>query len=77
VIFYHENKPGEVSHAAAAAEISKIFANPFSRANGHLLWMIGYHNPQQARSGRRAWVPAGAMAAYLKAAALREATRER
>jgi hypothetical protein len=75
MIFYHEDKPGEVSHRAAAREITGILSNPFARHDAHLLWMIGYGTPVVCRNARRAWIPQGAMLAYLKAAALREATR--
>lgn len=69
--FYHPGKPGEVSHAKAAADIAAILSNPFTTPA--LLARIADCHTMR-REGRPICAP-GAMFSYLKAAALRDATR--
>jgi hypothetical protein len=59
-------------YADAEAEIRDLLANPFGPPRGHF-WNVAYYLPTQPR--RRPWVPAGAQAAYLRAAAVRTLTQ--
>jgi hypothetical protein len=61
-----------VDYAEAEAEIRDLLANPFW-PTGRNMWRTGYYMPMQPR--RRNWVPAGAQAAWLRAAALRTLTQ--
>lgn len=72
MIYYHKGKPGEVSHASAEEYIREILANPFT--TGSLLRMVSDASWLRKPDGT-VTSAAGAMAQYLKAAELREATR--
>ncbi len=71
MIFYHEGRPGEVSHRAARAYVVKVLSNPFT--TGRLLSAIA--DAPWTRRRQNAPCPAGMMDHYLKAAALRELTQ--
>jgi hypothetical protein len=70
MIFYHEGRPGEVSHEAAEQYIVDILSNPFT--TGRLLARLA--DAPWTRSRRSLCAP-GVMDHYLKAAALRKLTQ--
>jgi hypothetical protein len=59
-----------MDYAEARAEMSELLANPFWQYQKDAMWRTGDYMPRQPR--QRRWVAAGAQAAWLRAAALRE-----